>query len=110
VQSTLTVTTKALREAEAAWWQLTPPASTLRGLYGGKLVQSKNGNGFTLSRYALTPGVFITGKIKFVTIGPPSTYSGTVRISGPAAVGGTLKITKNAVSGRLGGRSVKASY
>jgi pimeloyl-ACP methyl ester carboxylesterase len=110
VQSTLAVAAKALREAEAAWWQLNPPASTLRGLFGGKLVKLTTGDGFTLTRYALTPGVFLTGKIELVDIGPPSTYKGTVRVSGPAAVAGTLKISKNSVSGRLGGRPVKGSY
>jgi hypothetical protein len=110
VQTTVAVAAKALREAEAAWWQLNPPASTMRGLFGGKLVQLPKGDGFTLTKYALTPGVFITGKIEFVGIGPPSTYKGTIRISGPAAVGGTLKISKNSLSGRLGGRSVKSKY
>jgi pimeloyl-ACP methyl ester carboxylesterase len=110
VRSTLAVAAKTLREAEAAWWQLTPSATTLRGLFGGKLVQLKKGDGFTLTRYALTPGVFITGKIAFADIGPPSTYKGTVKVSGPGAVAGTLKVSKNTVSGRLGGRAIKASY
>jgi pimeloyl-ACP methyl ester carboxylesterase len=110
VSSTLALAAKTLREAEASWWQLNPPSTTLGGLYGGKLVQLKKGDGFTLTRYALTPGVYITGKVAFADIGPPATYKGTVKVFGPRAVAGTLKLSKNAVSGRLGGRSVKASY
>ena len=110
VQSTLALAAKTLREAEASWWQLNPPATSLRGLFGGKLVQLKKGDGFTLARYALAPGVFVTGKVAFADIGPPATFKGTVKVFGPRAVAGTLKLSKKSVSGRLGGRPVKASY
>ncbi|HVD42896.1 MAG TPA: hypothetical protein VNB58_04280, partial [Gaiellaceae bacterium] len=107
----LAVAAKTLREAEASWWQLAPDATTMRGLFGGKLVRlPNNGDGFTLAKYVLTPGVSISGKIEFAELGPPSTYKGTVKVSGPRAVAGTLTISKNSVSGRLGGRSVKANY
>ena len=99
-----------MREAEASWWQLGSEATTLRGLYGGKLVRLPNDDGFTLTKYVLSPGVFITGKIAFDDIGPPSTYKGTIKVSGPGALAGTLTISKNSVSGRLGGRPVKAGY
>ncbi len=110
MQSTLALAAKTLREAEASWWQLNPPATSLRGLFGGKLVQLKKGDGFTLARYALAPGVFVTGKVAFADIGPPATFKGTVKVFGPRAVAGTLKLSKKSVSGRLGGRPVKASY
>ena len=98
--STLALAGKTLREAEASWWQLNPPATTLRGLYGGKLVQLNKGDGFTLTRYALTPGVFVTGKVSFGDIGPPATYKGTVKVFGPRAIAGTLRLGKNSVSGK----------
>jgi pimeloyl-ACP methyl ester carboxylesterase len=110
VKSTLAVAAKTLREAEASWWQLGSEATTMRGLYGGKLVRLPNDDGFTLTKYVLSPGVFITGKIEFDDIGPPSTYKGTIKVSGPGALAGTLTISKNSVSGRLGGRVVKAGY
>ena len=111
VKSTLVVAAKTLREAEAAWWQLPADATTMHGLFGGKLVRlPNNGDGFTLTKYVLTPGVSISGKIEFAELGPPSTYKGTVKVSGPRAVAGTLTISKNSVSGRLGGRSVKGNY
>ena len=111
VKSTLVVAAKTLREAEAAWWQLPADATTMHGLYGGKLVRlPNNGDGFTLTKYVLTPGVSISGKIEFAELGPPSTYKGSIKVSGPRAVAGTLTISKNSVSGRLGGRSVKGNY
>ena len=110
VQSTLAIAAQALREAEAAWWQLAPATTTMRGLFGGKLVQLTKGDGFTLTKYALTPGVFITGKVEFVDLGPPTTYKGTVKVSGPGALAGTLTFLKSSISGKLGGRSVKSNY
>jgi pimeloyl-ACP methyl ester carboxylesterase len=110
VSSTLALAGKALREAEASWWQLNEPTTMLRGLYGGKIVQLKKGDGFTLTRYAIAPGVFLSGKVSFGDIGPPATFKGTVKVFGPRAVAGTLRLSKNSVSGRLGGRSVKAAY
>jgi pimeloyl-ACP methyl ester carboxylesterase len=112
VKSTLAIASKALREAEATWLQLLFSSAEFapRGLYGGKLVTAKNGNGFTLTRYSIAPGVFVSGKLTLQDIGPPSTYTGTVKVSGSAVVAGTLRVTKNAVSGTLGGRRVKGSY
>jgi hypothetical protein len=108
--STLSIAGRALREAEASWWQLNPPTTTWRGLYDGKVAQLKKGDGFMLTRYAIAPGVFVSGKVLFADIGPPSTFKGTVKVFGPRAVAGTLRISKNSLSGRLGARSVRASY
>jgi pimeloyl-ACP methyl ester carboxylesterase len=106
---TLTVAGQTLREAEAVWWFQFSNAA--RGLYGGKLTPTKNGLAFTLARYSLAPGVVLSGKITFVDIGPPSTFKGTVKVTGSAAVAGTLKIAKNGkITGILGGRHVSARY
>jgi hypothetical protein len=110
---TLRAVGKTVREAEATWFQLifSSTAFTPRGIYGGKLVGHRDGNGFTLTRYSVAPGVLVSGKITFVDIGPSSTYKGTIKVSGSAAVAGTLKITKNGkLTGRLGGRTVSATY
>jgi pimeloyl-ACP methyl ester carboxylesterase len=109
--ATLAAVSRTVREAEASWLQIIFSSATFtpRGLYGGKLVVGK-GLGFTLTRYSVAPGVLVTGKITFVNVGPPITYKGTVKISGSAAVAGTLTFSKNSVSGRLGGRPVKGSY
>jgi hypothetical protein len=64
-----------------------------------------------LTKYALAPGVFVSGKITFVDIGPPSTYKGTFKVSGPGAVAGTLTITaKGTIAGKLGGSRVSGRY
>jgi len=110
VSTTLAIAGKTLREAEASWWQLNPPSRTLRGLYGGKLALLKKGDGFTLTRYTLAPGVYVSGKVTLASIGPPAVFKGTVKVFGPRAVAGTLRLSKNVASGRLGSRSVRAPY
>jgi TAP-like protein len=110
VSSTLSIAGRALRDAEAFWWQLNPPATSWRGLFGGKVAQLKKRDGFRLTRYALAPGVFVSGTVLFADIGPPSTFKGTLKVFGPRAVAGTLRISKNSLSGRLGGRPVRAAY
>ena len=111
-KATLTAASRTLREAEATWLQMAFSSATFapRGLYGGKLVLAKEGLNFTLSRYSAVPGVQVTGKVALVVAGLPLQYKGTIRVSGPAAVEGTLKFANNTISGKLGGRSVKASY
>ena len=56
------------------------------------------------------PGVTVTGKVDFVPGGLPLLHKGTLRVSGPAALAGTLTFSNNSVSGKLGGRPVKATY
>jgi pimeloyl-ACP methyl ester carboxylesterase len=113
VPSTLAIAKKAVREAQATYLQLlfSPTSFAPRGLYGGKLVSARSGDGFTLTRYSIVPGVFVTGKFTFVDLGPPSTYRGTVRVTGPATLAGTLRFTaRNAISGTLGGKRIKGTY
>jgi len=112
VQSTLAIAKKAVRDAQATWLQLlfSSTSFTPRGLYGGKLVSTQNGGGFTLTRYSIVPGVFLTGKFTFVDLGPPSTYRGTARIFGPAAVAGNLSFRGNVVTATLGGKRIRGQY
>ena len=63
-----------------------------------------------MTRYSAVAGIQVTGKVSFVPGGLPLAYKGTLRVSGSAAVGGTLTFSKDSVSGRLGGRVVKGSY
>jgi pimeloyl-ACP methyl ester carboxylesterase len=109
VPSTLKVVGQTLREAEATWWFFLP--RTARGLFGGKLATTKSGDSFVLTRYAAAPGVLVSGKLTLVDVGPPSTFKGTVKVSGSAAVGGTLKVARNGkLTGALGGGHVSARY
>jgi hypothetical protein len=106
VAATFTVVGQTLREAEAGFWF---QANVIRGLSGGKLALTRSG--FALTRYSLAPGVLLTGKIDLADLGPPSTFKGTVKVSGAAAVAGTLKVAKNGrITGTLGGRRVSGSY
>jgi pimeloyl-ACP methyl ester carboxylesterase len=110
VKQTLASVGKTLREAEATFW-FGQDGFVARGLFGGKLVDLKGGRTFRLTRYSLAPGVLVSGKLTLVDIGPPSTYKGTVTISGSAAVAGKLKIAKNGkIAGRLGGRAISGRY
>ena len=110
--ATLAAVGKTIRDAQATWIDMFGPSNVEHGLYGGKLTAPKNGGtSFRLTRYSLAPGVFVTGKIRFATLGPPTKYKGTIRVSGPAAVAGTLTITKaDRIVGRLGGRRVSGRY
>jgi pimeloyl-ACP methyl ester carboxylesterase len=109
-RATLQMAAKTAREAQATWLELlfSSSAFTPRGLYGGRLIGGSDS--FRLTRYALAPGVFLTGRFELVATGPPFTYLGTARVSGPAAVAGTLRFAGNYVSGTLGGRRVRISY
>ena len=110
VAQTLATVGRTVREAEATFW-FGQEGFTARGLSGGKLVNLKGGRNFRLTRYSLAPGVLVSGTLRLVDIGPPSTYSGKIKISGSAALAGTLTVAKNGrITGRLGGRRVSARY
>jgi hypothetical protein len=96
-----------IREAVAAWLQvgLSPNPLTLAGLYAGKI--APGGDGFRLTRYAIAPGVELTGSFKIVPGALPFTVEGTVRVAGSAAAAGTLRVASSKVSGVLGGSAVR---
>jgi TAP-like protein len=105
--STLGVAAKTVREAEAMWLQAVFASNPIApaGLYGGKLVSTGGGTGFTLTRYSVAPGVVVSGKIR-AAFGTPFVFTGTVRVSGPKAAAGTLHVSRTTLSGMLGGRRV----
>jgi pimeloyl-ACP methyl ester carboxylesterase len=113
VRSTLAVAGRAIREAEATWLQVlfSPNSFTPRGIYGGKLVSTRDGEGFTLTRYSVAPGVFVSGRVRLVDTGPPFAFAGTLRVTGSAVVPGTLSVsTDDRIAGTLGGRRVSGGY
>jgi hypothetical protein len=109
-QSTVAVAGKTVREGQAAWLQVLFSGASFHptGLFGGKVV-SRGGSGFTLSRYAVAPGVLVSGKLSAKFKGSSFVVSGTVRISGPKAVAGSLHVTAGKLSGTLAGRRVSAA-
>lgn len=105
-RSTLAVTARTVREAVATW-ALTATSSVKlapAGLYGGKLVRAKPGSGFSLTRYSIAPGVGVTGKLKRAGTAFPLGFKGTLRVSGPAAAAGTVRVTPTTLTAVLGGR------
>jgi pimeloyl-ACP methyl ester carboxylesterase len=105
-QATLTVAVKAVREAEASWLQVLLASTPLTpaGLYGGRLVPS-TGLAFTLKGYSVAPGILLSGRIT-AKVSTSFAFTGTVRVSGPRAVAGTLRVTPTRIAGTLGGRPV----
>lgn len=59
-----------------------------------------------LTRYAVVPGVQLTGKLKVSGTTLPFTFTGTIRVSGPKAAAGMLRVTSRSLSGTLDGRQV----
>lgn len=110
ISSTLAIASKAVREAEATFFDAAFSSTSFkpRGLYGGTLAVTRDG--FRVTRYSLVPGVVVTGNLAVVDIGPPVNWKGTIQVAGPAAVAGTLRFSKNSVTGTLGGRRVSGSY
>jgi hypothetical protein len=106
--TTLAVASATIREAVAAWLQTqgSSGARTFPGLAGGKLVPAKRFSGFTLVRYALAPGVQVSGTLRWISPTLPFAFRGTVRVTGGAAAAGKLRVLRHRLTGTLGGRRV----
>ena len=103
-----------LREAAATWGagfaglEQTPPA--LAGPYGGTLRIS--GVSFSLARYSAVPGLRLSGALQVFRSSSgvpfPLRFVGSVTVAGPKAAHGRLKVGRSTLTGRLGGRGVRA--
>jgi pimeloyl-ACP methyl ester carboxylesterase len=95
-----------VREATAAWLQVgfAPKPSPVPGLYAGRLGAASKA--FTLTRYALVPGVELTGRLSITAFGPPLVVSGTLRVAGREAAPGSVRVTAGKLTGMLGGAAV----
>jgi pimeloyl-ACP methyl ester carboxylesterase len=100
---TYAIASKTLREAEAAWLLAAP--TSVPGIFGGKLTEAST-RGFTLVRYSIARGVWVSGRIRRPKTGLPLVFQGTVTVGGPAASGGVLGLSGNSLRGTLGGRIV----
>jgi hypothetical protein len=74
------------------------------GIYGGKLVAGSRQ--FTLTRYAIAPGVALTGTVKVTSSGLPVRFQGTLTVTGASAATGILGLSGTSLRGTLGGRLV----
>jgi pimeloyl-ACP methyl ester carboxylesterase len=74
------------------------------GLRGGRFSASSDGARLRLHRYALIPGLRVSGTLR----ASDSKDAGTVIVDGPGGLDGTLRIgAKGVVTGNLGGRPVR---
>ena len=107
-RSTLSLVSKTLREAEDAWAISRSSSVNLApaGLYGGRLIASRGAVGFRLDRYSIAPGVRITGTLTRNGQTLPLMFRGTVKVSGPKALAGKLRVVGTRLSGVLGSRPV----
>jgi pimeloyl-ACP methyl ester carboxylesterase len=110
-RGTVALVAKTVREASASWFLPWFSGKTFSpaGLYGGKLTPAKTGLQFTLSSYAIVPGLRVSGTLKRSGSAFPFAWKGTLKVSGAQAAAGTVRVTPNNVSGKLGGRRVSAS-
>lgn len=74
------------------------------GLRGGRF--EARGNGLQLFRFSLVPGLTLSARLTNAT-----KPTGTLVVGGAAASAGTLKLARNGIlTGRLGGRAVRARF
>jgi hypothetical protein len=80
------------------------PTARGGGLRRGRF--ETRGNGLRLFRYSLVPGLTVSGRL--TNANKPS---GTLQVGGATAAPGTLKLARNGtLTGRLGGRAVRAHF
>ena len=73
-----------------------------RGLLSGKLTPRASAS-FRLDRYAIAPGVELTGRLDAAGSGFPLSFKGTLTVSGKKAAHGKLTLKKGVLTGTLGG-------
>jgi len=101
-RETLAIALKTVREAEAVWLMAVGNGDQVAGLYGGKVIGTGDRE-FTLVRYSITPGVELSGRIRFTDFGPPLEFDGIVSVGGKLASSGLLGLSKGSLAGTLGG-------
>jgi pimeloyl-ACP methyl ester carboxylesterase len=104
-RQTLAAASRTIREAEALWLMGVGPGDRVAGLYSGRIVGTGDRE-FTLQRYSITPGIELSGKIRFTEFGPPLEFDGVVQVGGKWAAAGLLGLEKGALAGTLGGEIV----
>jgi len=60
----------------------------------------------TLTRYAIAPGVTLTGTLRLTSTNLPLGFQGTLTVGGRSAATGILGVNGSSVRGTLGGRIV----
>ena len=77
------------------------------GLLSGRL--TPGGLSFRLDRYAIAPGVELSGRLDAAGSGFPLSFKGTLTVSGKKSAHGKLTLKKDVVTGTLGGVRVSST-
>ena len=94
---------RTVRDATALWVATASGAGKpVGGLTSGSLTLGAN-RSFVLKRYGISPGVEVSGRLKAVGDGLPTSFEGTITVRGSRATRGTLRLEKGVLSGNLGG-------
>ena len=101
-QATYSIVSKTVAEAEAAWLMAQGPA--VPGVFSGKLAAGRRE--FRLTRYAISPGVTVSGTLRVTSTDLPFKFQGTLTVAGPSAAGGILGLNGTSLRGSLGGKIV----
>ena len=96
---TLALARKTIKEAEALWLTTAfGSGGPVGGLLSGKLTPGQAS--FRLNRYAIAPGVELSGRLDAAGSGFPLSFKGTVTVSGTKAAHGKLTLKKDVLTGR----------
>ena len=102
-RATFVLAGKTIREAEAMWLATGfGSGAPVAGLFAGRLTPGAT-TSFRLDRYAIAPGVELTGKLDASGSGFPLSWKGTVTVSGKNAAHGKLTLKRDILTGTLGG-------
>jgi pimeloyl-ACP methyl ester carboxylesterase len=76
------------------------------GLRGGRYTYLIRKNVFLLQNVSIVPGVRVSGRLRFLE-DDDALMSGRLRVSGRAASEGTLRVRRDRLIGKLGGRRIR---
>ncbi|HZO61734.1 MAG TPA: alpha/beta fold hydrolase [Gaiellaceae bacterium] len=101
--ATYSIASRTLADAEASAL-LATSSPVVPGVFGGRLTVGQGQ--VTLTRYAASPGVTLTGRLKVNGSKLPLRFEGTLTVAGASAANGILGVSGTSVRGSLGGRLV----
>jgi pimeloyl-ACP methyl ester carboxylesterase len=102
-RATLALVGRTIKEAEAMWLATAfGPGGPVGGLASGKLTPGANSS-FRLDRYAIAPGVELSGRLDAAGSGYPFSFKGTVTVTGKKAAHGKVTLKRDILTGTLGG-------
>ncbi len=102
-RATFALARKTVKEAQAMWLTTAfGSGAPIAGLLSGKLTPGASSS-FRLDRYAIAPGIELSGRLDAAGSGYPLSFKGTLTVSGKNAAPGKLTLKRDVLSGTLGG-------